>query len=387
MLRDALFLARADLTQMLRQRETLLWVFVMPALFFYFIGTVTGGFGRPSGDRPDPLALRITARDTGFIVDELVRRLEAQKYAVTRAASEEAFRAVPRRLHFVLPEGEAGSVTDAVLAGRQVKVVVAAGDDVLRGRYDMVRISRAVYGLVADLAVAKSEGTAPSGAALAEVGARPRSLRLTVTSAGRRVTPPSGFSQAIPGTLVMFTMLVLLTSGAIMLVLEREAGLLKRLAATPIAPSAVVTGKWLARMALGVVQIGVAVLLGTFLFRMDWGRSLPMVGVVLLAWAAFNASLALTLGNLARSANQMAGIGVLSTMVLAALGGCWWPIEIAPAWMQSLAMALPTGWCMDAVHKLVNFGDPAASAAPHVWALALGALALGWVGVRSFRYQ
>jgi ABC-type multidrug transport system permease subunit len=135
------------------------------------------------------------------------------------------------------------------------------------------------------------------------------------------------------------------------------------------------------------VQIAVAVALGTFVFGMDWGRSLPMVGVLLLAWAAFNASLALALGNLARSPNQMAGIGVLSTMVLAALGGCWWPIEVAPSWMQALAMALPTGWCMDAMHKLVNFGDPASFAAPHAAALALGALALGWIGVRSFRYQ
>ena len=170
MLRDALFIARADLTQMLRQRETLLWVFVMPALFFYFIGTVTGGFGRPRGDRPDPLALRITSRDTGFVVDELVRRLEAQRYAVTRATTDEAFLAASRRLRLDVPEGETGSVTDAVLAGRQVTVVVEAGDDALRASYDQVRIGRAVYGLVADLAVVRTEGTTPSAAALSRGG-------------------------------------------------------------------------------------------------------------------------------------------------------------------------------------------------------------------------
>jgi hypothetical protein len=26
-------------------------------------------------------------------------------------------------------------------------------------------------------------------------------------------------------------------------------------------------------------------------------------------------------------------------MILAALGGCWWPIEITPPWMQSLSLA------------------------------------------------
>ena len=49
MLDNALFIARKDLAFLLRQRETILWTFVMPVLFFYFIGTVTGGFGMPGG--------------------------------------------------------------------------------------------------------------------------------------------------------------------------------------------------------------------------------------------------------------------------------------------------------------------------------------------------
>ena len=34
-IRSAAFIARTDLWFMLRQRETLLWVFAMPLLFFY----------------------------------------------------------------------------------------------------------------------------------------------------------------------------------------------------------------------------------------------------------------------------------------------------------------------------------------------------------------
>ena len=55
--------------------------------------------------------------------------------------------------------------------------------------------------------------------------------------------------------------------------------------------------------------------------------------------------------------------------------------------MQQLALALPTGWAMDALHKLVNFGYGAAVALPHVAALAAGALVLGLASVRTFRYQ
>jgi ABC-type multidrug transport system permease subunit len=134
------------------------------------------------------------------------------------------------------------------------------------------------------------------------------------------------------------------------------------------------------------VQLGFGLVAGTVLFRMSWGDALPMVIVILMAWAAFNASLALLLGNIARSPAQMAGMGVLATMALAAFGGCWWPIEVTPEWAQTLALALPTGWTMDAMHRLISFGDPASAALPHALALAGGAAALGLAGVRTFRY-
>jgi len=42
MFRHILFVARKDLKYMLRAKETLLWVFLMPIVFFYFIGRSPG---------------------------------------------------------------------------------------------------------------------------------------------------------------------------------------------------------------------------------------------------------------------------------------------------------------------------------------------------------
>lgn len=83
----------------------------------------------------------------------------------------------------------------------------------------------------------------------------------------------------------------------------------------------------------------------------------------------------------------MAAVGVMATMVLASLGGAWWPIEITPEWMQQLARFLPTGWAMDALHKMVNFGYAPPVAFPHLAAMLGGALVLGWVGAKTFRYD
>jgi ABC-type multidrug transport system permease subunit len=208
-----------------------------------------------------------------------------------------------------------------------------------------------------------------------------------VKPAGNRKTIPNGFSQAIPGTMVMFTMLILLSSGAVLLVVERREGLLRRLAATPMTRQSIVLGKWGGRMMLAVVQIGFSMLLGSVLFKMDWGPNLGMVALLLFVYAGFNAVLGILLGSVAKTEGQAVGIGVLSANILAALGGCWWPIEVTPEWMQRLALFLPTGVAMDAMHKLVNFQLDAASAIPHVAVLAVAALAVGVLASRMFRFQ
>jgi ABC-2 type transport system permease protein len=384
-LASAWFIARADVLRMLRQRETALWVFAMPILYFYFVGTVTGGFGGPAGERHVPLAVR-GGEQGGVLVDEILRRLTAQHFDIIRPATPEALDKVDLRLTIPFPTG-GRSFTEAVLAGdRQVLTFEHRGDAVT-ANYDQLRVARAVYEVVADVAVVRRLGTSPTTEAFAQIAAMPRALTIASRPAGRRREPPSGYAQAVPGNMVMFTMLVLLTSGAINLVVERRLGLLRRLASAPMSAGSVVLGKWIGRMILGLVQLGFAMAAGTILFQLDWGRTLPMVALVLAAWASLAASLSILLASLMRTEPQTIGVAVISSMVFGALGGCWWPIEITPAWMQTLSLAFPTGWAMAALHKLVNFGDPALSTLPHVAALTVCALVVGALAARAFRFE
>ena len=251
-----------------------------------------------------------------------------------------------------------------------------------------MRIQRSLYTVLADITVADAQSDGPlSISALAALNAEPRIWQLDVVPAGNRQDIPRGFEQSIPGTLVMFTLLVLLTSGASMLAIERKQGLLRRLASAPISRTEIVAGKWGGRMALSVLQIGVAMVVGTLLFKMQWGPDFGMVIVILCAWAAFCASAGLLLGSIARTERQAASLGVLVANLLAALGGCWWPIEITPAWMQFVQKLLPTGWAMDALHKLISFEAGAMSALPNAFGLFVAALLVTLLAVKRFRYE
>jgi len=383
-MKSIFFIAWHDVRYQLRQGGTLVWLFVMPPIFFYFIGTVTGGFqASMTGGTATPVV--IAAQEPGFLQEQIDLRLRQNEFEpdwhAEVVADEEGN--LPRR---VLSIDDNLSVQ--IVAGESVKASYDTKASALSRDYEAIRIQRSLYTALADIVTAEARSEEPlDAAALTELNAETRVWQLEASTAGQRLIIPSGFEQAIPGILVMFTLLVLLTSGSSMLVIERLQGLLRRLASAPMTRTEVVAGKWGGRMVLAALQIGSAVLVGTLVFKMRWGPDVAMIIVVLAAWAAFCASAGLLLGSLAKTEGQASGLGVLFANLLAALGGCWWPIEVTPGWMQGLQKLMPTGWTMDALHKLISFEAGAAAAIPNVAALLIGTLVVTALAINRFKYE
>jgi ABC-2 type transport system permease protein len=381
--RNILFIAWQDVRNQLREGSTLLWLFIMPPIFFYFIGTVTGGFASGmSGGQATPVT--VVAENPGFLKDQVDLRLRANDFAPawveTVEATDEAS-APQRTLTFD------ANMSEKVTADEAVNATYDTGASSLSREFEEIRIQRSLYTVLADIIIADATAGPLSSDALATVNEAPRVWQLDVSTAGQRKEIPTGFQQAVPGMLVMFTLLVLLTSSGTMLVQERTQGLLRRLASAPISRAEVLAGKWQGRMVLAAVQVTVALAFGTFLFKMDWGPDVAMIILVLAAWAGFCASAGLWLGTVATTEAQAGGLGVLAANLLAALGGCWWPIEVTPEWMQALQKAIPTGWTMDALHKLISFQAGAMSVIPNVLLLVVAAIVFGVLAARRFRYE
>jgi hypothetical protein len=147
MFRDALYLARMDAVLLLRRRETLLWTFIMPIVFFYFIGTIVGN---SYSSTKDVLAVS-DPPDAGFLADQLLARLDQHGYHVIRAQSPEGLDRYRRRLS--IPAG----FTDSVLAGKPLKIRFDRTGEDMTADYDRVRLYRAVYTTLADLIVVSGE--------------------------------------------------------------------------------------------------------------------------------------------------------------------------------------------------------------------------------------
>jgi ABC-type multidrug transport system permease subunit len=236
------------------------------------------------------------------------------------------------------------------------------------------------------IAAIKSSGSATPDS-FRKVQAIPRTLTMKVTPAGTREFVPTGFQQAVPGTMVQFILLLLFTTGGVTLYQERAQGILRRLASSPMSRMAVVLGKALSRLTVGLMQIGFAMIAGALLFKVDWGPHVIMVLFVLSVYATLAALAGMLLGNFGRSEGQLIAIGIILSNTLAAVGGCWWPVEITPAWAQKLSLAIPTGWAMGAMHRLVSLGDSPLSVLPHLLALLVTAACAAWLLSRTFRFQ
>jgi len=72
-------------------------------------------------------------------------------------------------------------------------------------------------------------------------------------------------------------------------------------------------------------------------------------------------------------------------MAMAALGGCWWPIEVVSPFLQRVSLLFPTGWAMRALHGVISFGEGLPGVALPLAVLALFGLACTALAARVLR--
>ena len=75
----------------------------------------------------------------------------------------------------------------------------------------------------------------------------------------------------------------------------------------------------------------------------------PADAGIVFAGTAFG----LVVAAVAPSREAVLPVGSIVIVTMAAVGGCWWPIDLEPRWMRSVALAFPTTWSMDAFNDLM----------------------------------
>src|SRR4029450_6595019 len=161
------------------------------------------------------------------------------------------------------------------------------------------------------------------------------------------------FDQNVPGFSVTFLLLGMLLGVSLGLLEERDWGTRDGLRGMPVPVTTLLGAKLFARFLVGVVQMVLLFAVGRLLFGISLGREpwlllLPTVAIV-FAGTRFGPVLAA----LATSREAVLPIGSIAIVTMAAVGGCWWPIDLEPRWMRQVALAFPTTWAMEAFNDLM----------------------------------
>src|ERR1022692_700937 len=179
------------------------------------------------------------------------------------------------------------------------------------------------------------------------------------------------------------------TFGAgITLVTWRQNKLLRRLRLAPASTSAVVGARIGISLVIAMVQLAVFFAIATTPYfglklTASWWMAILIVACGTLAFM----SIGLLVGSFAKTQQAASSIANLIILPMAFLGGAFFPLNFAPAWLQDVSYAMPLRYLVLGMQDVLARGDGPASALPAIGILLGAAAVLTLISVRVFRWD
>jgi ABC-2 type transport system permease protein len=403
-LRRIFFIAHNNLRLFLTDRLAVAMFILFPFLFIIMFNLLLGN----TGTEDTRMKLHLTTREPDGISLHLIQSMATtdesklapgepvivweKDYDKARANVEdkklEGFLAFP------------ADFTEKVMAGKNTNIEIVVQAEATSTRMALNGLAQSISSSIgADtveiksvVALSTQQGTGPSEIqkAIASIiqsqSMESEQLKLITYQAESvgEVKAVNVSSFVVPGYLVMFVFFAAAIA-SVDIIKERQNHTLERLLASSVRKESLLGGNYLGAVFRGLVQIAIFWAMGILVFHVDlgvapWATILISLLMVLMA-AAFSVMLA----TLVRTERSASAIAVLTSLLLAPLGGCWWPLFITPQWMQFLSKITPHGWANDGFNKLMLFG---ANAGDVVWPLvALAGFAVAFMAIAIINFR
>ena len=193
-------------------------------------------------------------------------------------------------------------------------------------------------------------------------------------------------AQASAGQLITWVFIPLLGTSALF-AYERTRGTLRRLLTTPTNKATYLLGTISGQLLVALVQMAILVGFGVLVMKLNWGQSPLALAVMLVSFGLAAVAMGTMLGTFIKSEGQANNLSIMLGMVMALMGGCWYPLELFPPAVQSAVRVLPTTWAMLGLMDLVLWGRGLVEILPKAGVLLGFALVFFVIGVRRFRYE
>jgi ABC-2 type transport system permease protein len=407
-LRYIWFIALKDLTIFVRDRASLFFFIVFPFMFMFLFNFLMQGVGGEDERLEIHLA---TLEPAGGLSHQILSFMETKDEASLKPGDpiiiwEKDYNAARQAVNDGELEGFLtfpADFTSALMAGSAAKLEIYADagavntravlNGVASGIVSQITTGRVIIGATRQLmemnGATQEEIMAASGKIQSELFAEGTGeagdayLTYRIEKVGEvEAENPANF--VVPGYLVMFVFFAAAVA-AESIVKERQNNTLERLLATSVSKESILGGIYTGSVVKGLIQIIIFWGVGILVFKVDMGLSPAAVIILSILMVIMSSAFAIMLATLVRTVRSAASLAVLTALLLAPLGGCWWPSFVYPEWLQNVAKITPHAWATEGFNKLLIFGADFGDVWSSMVALLVFAAIFGIIGIWRFR--
>lgn len=433
-----------DLRLFLRDKRALTITLAVPIALGALMGGVTGGSGKPRD-----LPIRIVDLDDSPITREIVAKLAADSTVKLLPGSPGSPGATPDPVAdarasvgagdvdvaAVFPKGfgeSAGqaffggaarpelrllydpshattrAVVEGILTEKVMQVVSArifdadAGADIIQTSaqrlqadtsLDPVRRA-ALLGLLSSVTTwqqaQKAAPGAGTGTQAGPAGGKGGGFRLPYEAVSEPVTAEgatyNGFAHSIAGMGVQFVLFTGIEL-AVGILNERQRGLWRRFRAAPLSKGTLLLARVLSGAIIATGVFSALMAAGVAFFHVEIHGSLLGLALTIGAYGLMSASFGLAIAAVGRTVQAARGLSTFAVLIMTMLGGAWIPMFLFPPLLQTLTLAVPTRWAMDAIDGMTWRGLGLTDALPAVGVLLGFAALFAAIGAARFRWD
>ena len=380
-MRPVLAIAGTELRRFARDRSNIFFSLIFPLLLVVVIGLQFGGQGGT--------ARVVIAGEGGELRSALTTELEDADATVSTGDAD-AMREQVARGRADVGLLVADDAEQSFAAGRPAEIeLIVSSEAGAPGAVQVVLTALQTLSLdQTELSVLTSRGV-PEGeatAALDQARADVAPIDISVVDVDDIAQELGGLGQFDLGAATMLLLFVFLSTlgSAVTLIQSRRLGVQRRVLAAPVSGTQAILGQMLGRWVIASAQ-GVYIMVASIvLFDVDFG-SLPLALLILLVFGAVATGAAMLLGAVMDNEGAANGVAVGGGLVLAALGGCMFPLEMFPDTLRTVANVTPHAWGYEAFAEIQRHDGGLLDIAPQLAVLAAMAFALVLLGALALR--
>lgn len=198
--------------------------------------------------------------------------------------------------------------------------------------------------------------------------------------------PYNAYGHSFAGMGVQFILMMGMEAGLV-LILQRQGGIWKRLRAAPISRTTIIAARVTSATIDAVIILFVVFGFARLVFGVRVEGSLPGFILISVAIGLMTGAFGLLVAGLGKTVEATRGLAILATLLMVMLGGAWVPAFLFPQWLQKATFVVPTRWAIEGLDGMTWRGLGFDAAIGPIAALVGFAVLFTGLAVWRFRWD